>query len=248
MKMHLNFGWAACGLAIVLYILPIVSFFNFCNKKIKFENIPGSRLFANYANCLIWYFYGSIIFKSEIIYTNMIGAIISFILIIIYLYYQLKTNILDSLLNLILTIICTLCSYEWLGYLILDENTIKKVCLLISITSFIVIIISYTYYGINEKNYLLFPINYAIISFPTYFCWILYCLMIGDFYFLISNIIGIMVSVVEIMMYVYYKKEYPVINDDESESAIKIDEDSKKEGNYAKARPVKIVSNYNSNK
>ena len=208
MKISINFGWVACELSIILYILPIISFINYCRKKIKFEKIPVSRLFANYINCLIWYFYGSIKFKSEIKFANMIGAIISILLIIIYLYYELKTNILDSLLNLI-------------------------------------IIMSYVYNGVNEKKYSLIPINYPIISFPIFLCWIKYCLMFGEYYYLTTNIIGIIVSVVEIILYIYYKKEYPMINDEESETAIKIDEESKKGDNSIKAKPVKIITTDN---
>ena len=244
MKISINFGWVACELSIILYILPIISFINYCRKKIKFEKIPVSRLFANYINCLIWYFYGSIKFKSEIKFANMIGAIISILLIIIYLYYELKTNILDSLLNLIIIIISTLCAFEWLGNLIIDENNVGKICLLISIISFI-IIMSYVYNGVNEKKYSLIPINYPIISFPIFLCWIKYCLMFGEYYYLTTNIIGIIVSVVEIILYIYYKKEYPMINDEESETAIKIDEESKKGDNSIKAKPVKIITTDN---
>ena len=242
MMENFNFGWAASGLTIILYILPIVSFLNYFGKKTKFDNIPAARLFTNYANCLIWYFYGSIIFKSEIIYTFMIGGIISLFLIIIYLYCELKKYLLDSILNSILIIIGTLCSYEWFGNIIIEQNIVGKICLLVCI-SIIIIKMPNLYNGINEKNYLLIPVNYSIISFPAHFCWIVYALIIGDFYHLISNIIGITESIIEIILYIYYKKEYPIINDDEAASAIKIDEDPKKYSNSVKARPVKIVTN-----
>lgn len=83
-------GLIACGLTIILNILPIFSIINFMSKKSNFETIPASKIFTNYANCLMWYFYGRIIFCSPIRISNMIGSIFSLILIVIYLIFELN--------------------------------------------------------------------------------------------------------------------------------------------------------------
>lgn len=236
---NFDFGWAASGLTIILNILPIVSFINFCSKKSNFDNIPASKIFTNYANCLIWFFYGTIIFNSSIRISNMIGAIISLILIIIYLIYEFKRYLFDCILNCIIMIIGTLASFEWFSHIILDNNIVGKICLTICFIS-ILTQVPDVYNGIKDKNYLLIRVNYSIIAFPTCFCWIVVGFIINDNYVLIANLIGIISSIIQILLYTYYKKESSIITGDVIASTIGIDEETKKE----KERPVEIISNF----
>ena len=99
-----NFGWIALGLTVVINLFPIVSFYNFYEKKINFDNISASKIFTNYLNCLIWFFYGSLLFINEVKIANLISVIISFILIIIYLIYEFKRYYFDCILNCIIVI------------------------------------------------------------------------------------------------------------------------------------------------
>ena len=237
---NFNFGWASLGLAVILNLIPIVSFINFLGKKTTFENLPSSKIFTNYANCLIWYFYGSMIFNNIIRISSMIGAIISLIFIIIYLFYEIKRYLLDSILNCIIVIIGTMASYEWFSHIILEIDIVGKVCLITNVVSFLAQVPD-IYNGIKEKNYLLIRINYSIISFPTYFCWIIFALIIRDSYVLISNIIGIIFSIIHILLYICYKREYPAMDDEETVS-IGVYDELKKESNSPKERPVEIIN------
>ena len=237
---NFDFGWASLGLSVILHLLPIVSFINFFGKKITFESLPSSKIFTNYANCLIWYFYGSMLFNNIIRFSNMIGAIISLIYIMIYLFLEIKIYLLDTILNCIIVIIGTMVSYEWFSHIILEKYIVGRTCLLINVVSFMSQLPD-IYYGIKEKNYLLFRINYSIISFPTYFCWIIFALIIRDLYVLIANIIGIIFSIIHILLYVCYKTDYPPLFDEENTS-IGIFDEFKKESNSPKERTVEIIN------
>ena len=238
-----NFGWAAIGLSVILNLLPINSFINFFGKKTSYENIPASKIFTNYINCLIWYFYGSLIFNKEIKGASVLGAIFSLALIIIYLFVEIQKNLIDSILNCIIVIIGTMTIFEWFSYIILDKSVVGRACLISSIIS-ILIQIPDVYNGIKEKNYLLIKVNYAIIAFPTYFCWIIFGLIISDCYVLIANVICLISSIIQITLYICYKNEYPTINDDESVATIGIDDESKKEKDQSSLKeiPVEIIN------
>ena len=238
-----NFGWAAIGLSVIFNLLPITSFVNFFSKKTSYESIPASKIFTNYINCLIWYFYGSLIFNKEIKGASILGGIFSLTLIIIFLFVEIQNNLIDSILNCIILIIGTMAIFEWFSYIILDKNIVGRACLISSIVS-ILIQIPGVYNGIKEKNYSLIEINYAIIAFPTHFCWIIFGLIISDCYVLIANLICIIFSIIQITLYICYKKEYPPINEDESVATIGIDDDSKKEKEKSSLKeiPVEIIN------
>ena len=234
---NFNFGWAAVALTIIFHLLPIVSIINYFMKNITFENIPISKIILNYINCLVWHFYGYLLFNDIIKYSNIIAGIISLILIIIYFLIEIKKYFIDTILNSIILIISTLCSFEWFGHIILDKTIVGRICLT---TSIIVILNQFIdiLNAIKRKNYLSIRVNYSIISFPTYFCWIIFGFIIRDNYVISSNSMGIIASIVQIGSYIYIKKEYPIINEENVEtSTIDIDDDSKKETNE---QPVKI--------
>ncbi len=244
---NFNFGWAAIALSVLLNILPIVSFVNYFGKKTSFEGIPALKIFSNYLYCLIWYFYGSLIFNKQIQCASILGGIFSLTLIIFYLFVELKIYLVDSILNCIIVIIGTMAVFEWFSYIILEREIVGRTCLIVSIIS-ILTQLSDIYNGIKEKNYLLIKVNYSIISFPTYFCWIVFGLIISDRYVIISNLIGIIFSILQIGVYMRYKKEYPTINDEENVSTIGIDDEPKKEKDKEKElsslkeKPVEIIN------
>lgn len=223
-----NCGWLAFGLTVVLNLFPIVTFYNFYEKKINFENISASKIFSNYSNCLIWFFYGSLLFINEIKIANLISAIISFIFIIIYLFYEFKNYYLDCILNCIIVIIGTMTIYRWLGYIILERDIVGKICLASTIIS-ILSQVPDIYASFKEKNNLSFHINYSIISLLTYLCWIIFGIKIGDYYLLIANSIRIISSLLFIILKISKNKEIPIFNDDESVASMNINEESKKE-------------------
>ena len=238
---NFNFGWAALGLTLTLNILPIIPIIIYCIKKTNFDNIPSSKIFSNYLNSFIWYFYGSMIFNKQIKMCFKISSIISFGLVIVYLIIESKIYYLDCVLNCILLILGTMSSYEWFGYIIIDDDKIGMVCLITTIIS-ILTQAPDVYTSIKEKNNISIRINYSIISFPTYFCWIVFGFIIREKFVYISNIIGIASDFIIIILYLYYKKEYQVICDEEPIPNKNNEEESKKETISFQEQSVEIIN------
>ena len=231
---NFNFGWSSCGLTIILNLLPIVSFLNFYSKRTTFDSIPAARIFTNYANCLFWFYYGSIIFDNLIRISNLIGAITYFLYIILYLIFEIRKYFFDSFLNFIIIIFGTISTYDFFEHINMDDKLVGKLSLLVSIISSSTKM-PYIYRSYKKKNHLMIPVNYAIISFPTYLCWIIYGLIISDKYIIISNLIGIVVSACQLLIYSYYK------NKNQIDEVPTNDMDDFKKENNIKERPVKII-------
>jgi hypothetical protein len=240
-----NFIFIPSSLTVIINILPIISFLNFFFSKENFETIPIARIVANYMNSLAFFFYSSIIFNIEVRFANLVSAIISLILMLVYFYLELSRYFLDSVLNFIILVMGTSCCYQWLSKIIIEEKIVGRIYLITNLTS-IIIQMQYIYNGISKKNYLLIPITYDSISFPHFFSWIIYGFLIKDFYITTANGICIFVNLVQILLYFHFRKQYlSTVNE---ETSIEIGEETKKEKEFnsveeMKERPVKIESN-----
>jgi hypothetical protein len=130
-----------------------------------------------------------------------------------------------------------------MGKIVKEEIAVGRIYLITHLTSMI-IQAQYIYDGISKKNYLLIPIIYDSISFPYYFSWIVYGLLLNDFYILITNIICCIIGLIQILLYFYFRREY--LNNLNAETTMEITEETKKGYNSVeemKERPVKIETN-----
>ena len=103
------------------------------------------------------------------------------ILILIYFYLEFSRYLIDAILNFIILVTGTSCCYQWLSKIIIEEITVGRIYIITNMTS-LLIQMQYIYNGISKKNYLLIPITFDSISFPSYFSWIIYGILIKDFY------------------------------------------------------------------
>ena len=238
-----DFIFIPSSLTVIINILPIISFLNFFFNKANFETIPIARIASNYMNSIALFFYSSIIFNIEVRFANLVSAIISFVLMLVYFYLELSRYLIDAILNFIILVMGTSCCYQWLSKIIIEEKKVGSIYLITNLTS-IIIQMQYIYNGITKKNYLLIPITFDSISFPYFFSWIIYGFLMKDFYITTANGISIVVNIFQIFLYFYFRREY--LSNINEETSIEIGEDTKKEFNNLeemKERPVKIESN-----
>ena len=250
------FGWVATSLTMCFYISPVIPFINVFKGKLNYEDTPIVVISTSYVNCFCWYIYGEMIFSNQIKLCNMIGAISSLILICIYLIFELKTYAIDALLNALIIITGSLALYRGLAYTINDDSIIEQIC---NGTAIVVFLspIQLIYRVIKEKNYFLIPIYTAYVSFIASSCWVTYGVFIRDIYVILPNTIGILLAIIQIIVYTNYKRKYPSIGEKEFNSTIGIENTGNDEGkkdestiikvdensqNNAKEKPVKIIS------
>ena len=201
------------------------------------------------------YVYGDMVFSDQVKYAYMVGSIINCLLMSIYLVYEIRKFLVDTILNILLIITGTWALYRCLTIMIDDDRIVGKICIL---TFFIVYItpIQILYKVIKEKNYNLIPKYNCWVAFFASIFWIIYSIYISDFYILFANIINALINLAQIVVYINLSIKYPAIGKKEFSSTIGIEttsnEEDKKEDVQIKMdetteveikeKPVKIVN------
>ena len=249
------FGWAAACLTVCYYVAPVILFINVLKGKLNFEDTPIIFVSVCYVNCFIWYIYGDITFSDQIKISNIVATGISFILICIYLIYEIKKYLIDTILNALILISGTWAIYRALTIVLDDDKIIGKI--LIGTTAIVYISpIQILLRVIKEKNYILIPVFSAWVYLFACIAWVVYGIFIDDSYVVFPHSAGIILSLIQIIVFLNFKKKYPTIGERDFSSTIGIEttenEESKKEENVnnnfaeenqkTKVKPVKIVS------
>ena len=246
-------GWAAAGLTVLYYLAPVEPFLRVLKGRLNFEDTPGVFVTCCYINCFVWYLYGDMVFSDQIKFSNLIASCISLILLIIYLAYELKKYLADSILNALLIITGTFAVYRGLTIIIDDDGIVGKICVGTTIIVFLTPI-QILYKVIKEKNYILIPFKSSFIYLFASIAWIAYGILIIDYYLIFAHSVGIILSCIQIIVFLNYKRKFPAIGErsfsstigiettgkeeTKEETGIKIDENNQPQG---KPKPVKII-------
>ena len=242
-----SIGWLAGCFNVCFYLTPTFNFIKVLKGKVNFEESPGVYVTTCYVNCFIWFIYGDMIFSDQVKISNMIAALINLIFMLIYLAFELRKYFVDAILNTLILITGSWACYRALTIVIDDDRVVGDICIGTTIIIFISPI-QILYKVFKEKNYNIIPVFSAIIYLLTCLFWFVYAIFIKDFYLAFPNLLGIILSVVEIAVYINCKRRYPGIgeittgtidivsggNDEnkKEETPIKIDE----------GKPVEIVN------
>lgn len=242
-----SIGWLAGCFNICFYLTPTFNFIKVLKGKVNFEESPGVYVTTCYVNCFIWFIYGDMIFSDQVKISNMIAALINLIFMLIYLAFELRKYFVDAILNTLILITGSWACYRALTIVIDDDRVVGDICIGTTIIIFISPI-QILYKVFKEKNYNIIPVFSAIIYLFTCLFWFVYAIFIKDFYLAFPNLLGIILSAVEIAVYINCKRRYPGIgeittgtidivsggNDEnkKEETPIKIDE----------GKPVEIVN------
>ena len=70
---------------------------------------------ASYVNCFLWMIYGDLVFSETIKTTNKIAWLICFVAMKIYLIYERKKFLLDSILNLLIIFMASWAVFKYLS-------------------------------------------------------------------------------------------------------------------------------------
>ena len=242
-----SIGWLAGCFNVCFYLTPTFNFIKVLKGKVNFEESPGVYVTTCYVNCFIWFIYGDMIFSDQVKISNMIAALINLIFMLIYLAFELRKYLVDAILNTLILITGSWACYRALTIVIDDDRVVGDICIGTTIIIFISPI-QILYKVFKEKNYNIIPVFSAIIYLFTCLFWFVYAIFIKDFYLAFPNLLGIILSAVEIAVYINCKRRYPGIgeittgtidivsggNDEnkKEETPIKIDE----------GKPVEIVN------
>lgn len=247
------FGYAALGLSSCFYLTLAIPFLNVLRCKLNYEYTPIVFIDTIFVDSLTWYIYADKIVCEQLKLCNTIGACCTLLLIVIYLAFELKKYLIDSILNCLILILGTLVIYKGLTIVVEDADMIGKICIGTKILTFIIPIIL-TFRVIKEKNYRLISLNSTITYMISCIGWILFGKASFDINIIIPNAIGVVLFFIQFIVYLNFKKKYPTYSGPSSTIGIEtasteykkdesttmhIDEESQEK---AREKPVKIVT------
>ena len=210
MDLEDTFGWIGCFLNTCFFLVELIPFINIIRGKVYFEDSPGFFMSASYANSFLWSIYGDLVFSEQIKTTNMIACLICFIALMIYLSYERKKYLLDSILNFLMIFMVSWAVFKYLSIEVDDDRVVGKLCFCSSC-----IIYMHFYYIIyrvvKEKNYMLIPFNHITIYFVNSIIWIFYGIVTNDFYVILPNSMGTLLSLIQVIIYIKYESKYPLL-------------------------------------
>lgn len=226
-------GWIGCGLSSVYHLLQIGPFIKIIQGTMTFEDSPGYFISSLYINSFLWMIYGEMAFSDQLIYTNLITSLICLFAMLTYIINERKKYCLDSILNFLIIFMASWSVYKYLSIEVDDDRVVGKLCFLSSLniyTYFYLIL----YRVIKEKNYLLIDFNYTAIYFINALVWFFYGIVTKDLYVICPYSMGIILFLVQIIIYIRYERKYPTIGENNYISTIEIVERKEEKENIIK--------------
>ena len=203
-------AWVAAFFTVIFYIPKIAPFINVLQGMINFEDTPGFNITICYINCFFWFIYGDMLFSDQMRYGYMVACIICLISMGIYLIFEIRKYFVDSILNFLILTSASWGLYRYLTADFDDDALLGKICI---VSSFLVYLFTiYNIYKVvKQKNYNLIHIYNTIIHLLGSLCWCTYGIIDKDYYIAIPYGIGVILCLIEIIIYKKYKRKYPSI-------------------------------------
>ena len=247
-------GWLAMAVTTCSFLFPVFPYLNVLRGRMNYEDTPSFFVISSYINYFCMYVYGDLVFSDQVKYCYLVGSIINCVLMVIYLVYEIRRYLVDTILNALILITGTWALYRCLTIIIDDDRIVGKICILTFCVVFITPV-QILYRVLKERNYNLIPIYNCWVSLCFSSLWIVYAIFISDFYILFPNIINIILSLAQIAVYINLSRKYPAIGQREFSSTIGIETTSNEEIKNVegqikidedmddkKEKPVKIIN------
>ena len=199
------FGWVGNALALYFYIAPIVPFVKVIKGQMTWKQSPGVLLLCSFLNCILWSDYGLITNQFLLYLANGLGGTITLIYITIFLIHVADRKVLLSLFYNFFLICCIVEIYFVFYYLVPFKVT--------GIIANVFNVLMYAapgekiYQICKGASYQLIPIWSTIGGTACSTSWMCYGIYQKDIYVVIPNALGVLASIVQIVIFVIYRKK-----------------------------------------
>ena len=199
------FGWVGTALALYFYIAPIVPFLKVIKGQMTWKQSPGVLLLCSFLNCILWSDYGLITNQFLLYLANGLGGTITLIYITIFLIHVADRKVLLSLFYNFFLICCIVEIYFVFYYLVPFKVT--------GIIANVFNVLMYAapgekiYQICKGASYQLIPIWSTIGGTACSTSWMCYGIYQKDIYVVIPNALGVLASIVQIVIFIIYRKK-----------------------------------------
>ena len=252
-KVQDSFGCTGAALTLFFILTQIVPFFNVIKGKINFEDIPMRLATLSYINCICWYLYGDLIYSFEIKYCYFAGAILSCAYICVYLFYEMKKDAVDTILNALLLISGSYLIYIAFTEMIDSDKIIGTICVGTYLLT-LIFPIMLIYRVLSQKNYYIINYHRECLSLFESICWVVYGVLFDEVSVVLPHVFKMVLDLTKIIIFLNFKKKYPRIGEKDTNSNVVFDmvgNDENKKGDIPinddevqsnlKEKPVKII-------
>lgn len=202
----LIFGIIGGILATFFYTSPVVPCIKMIKKELSYKNYPGILLLCSVFSCILWFIYGIDQDELMVWVANGVGACITEIWILIYVYYFSLEVIWKGILYNVL-VLGFFGGIFVLFYIVIDQ---------IKVTSNVAMVFNILMYAapgekmytvIKTNNYKILPVPISVCGIISSTCWEIYGIYLKDPAMIVPNALGIFFSTCQIFVFIYsYKK------------------------------------------
>ncbi|KAL5074969.1 hypothetical protein RYX36_013953 [Vicia faba] len=213
---HLSFAFGVLGniSSFVCFLAPLPTFYRVCKKKSTegFQSIPYvAALFS----AMLWLFYAYIKTGETLLITiNAFGCVIETVYLAIYVTYCPKKIRMFTLRMIVLMNFVGFGTIAVLTYVLAkeEEGRIKIlgwICVVFA-TSVFAAPLSIIRVVIRTKSVEFLPFPLSLLLLISAVMWLLYGLSLRDIYVTLPNVVGLTFGIVQITLYLIYRKSTPV--------------------------------------
>lgn len=193
------FGFLGFISTSVYYILSAKTFlqlYKYTNYNL--ERVNFYKILFNYMISFFSYYYADFAYFPIMIICNKFGIFFCLILLLIYIYFEFKTDITNAIINLLLISITSITFSHYFYYILVDEDIYGFYFLLGNLIPLLYFLYEiYSEYK-NKTNMNFSFYLYIIYTFSAFF-WFNYGVLSNDFYikitFGIETFIGILIFI-----------------------------------------------------
>ena len=199
------FGYIGSVIATYFFIAPVVPILKLIKGETSVKDTPGILLICSFLNCILWAMYGLLKDRFLQYAPNGLGGSITLIWITVYLIYLGDKKIHFALLFNLCLIACII-GLCMLFYFVIDAELTGKIVLIFNVLM---------YAAPGEKmytvcktgNYELIPIWSTIGAAACSGCWFIYGLVVQDINVIIPNVLGVICSIIQLIVYFIFKNK-----------------------------------------
>ena len=186
------------------YIFSVIKFFR---HKFTYDAFPIISLFFCFLNNLIWTQFSDIIYHESMKFLFQCSSAVSCGIIIIYSLYELKSDIIDAILNILILVTSAWAVKKLLMDILKEEEKFKTTCCY-SIIILYLAFLEWTYRAHSEKNTNILNLFTAIMLIGFAGCCVYFGFKYEDKYFLFPNLFGVVVGIIYILVWNKLKKKF----------------------------------------
>ena len=206
----LFFGSLGALVTIIFHISSSVPFIYLLRGKIDLHKTPIVSVLISYCNCFFWNTYADMICCPPMKYCYLISGLVCFILIVIYLAFEIAQFFLDAVINIFIILSGTYTGYLFFNFAEDEEGNINidelagKLCLGVSVLMNLASIRT-IHKVCKTKNVKYIPIINSIISLLSNTCWAFVGIIIQDFYIVGGHGFGFLMSISLVVTFFIYQ-------------------------------------------